>query len=117
MTPFQLLAASSRPADNMSWRAIAFAPSDLKTVYAGTSAFYSAGTFDSRMAAGGVYVSHDGGTSWRAANDSTSQDANVTALAVDPRDPQTVYAATGSRGRPSLSAVQLPPPSVVFSRP
>ena len=91
-------AASSRPADNMSWRAIAFAPSDLKTVYAGTSAFYSAGTFDSRMSAGGVYVSHDGGASWRAANDSTSQDANVTALAVDPRDPQTVYAATGNHG-------------------
>ncbi|MFQ6100361.1 MAG: YCF48-related protein [Anaerolineae bacterium] len=89
---------SLRPDESMSWRAIAFAPSEPETVYAGTSAFHSAGTFDDRMPAGGVYVSRDGGHTWRAANDATSQDANVTALAVDPGDPQTVYAATGNRG-------------------
>lgn len=89
---------SHRPADSMSWRAIAFAPSDSQTVYAGTSAFFSAGTFDDRMPAGGIYVSHDGGTTWIAANDATSQDANVTALSVDPRDAQVVYAATGNHG-------------------
>ncbi|MDY7040719.1 MAG: hypothetical protein SVX38_07640 [Chloroflexota bacterium] len=89
---------SHRPADIMSWRAIVFAPSDPATVYAGTSAFYSAGTFDDRMAAGGVYVSHDGGDTWRAASDNLSQDANVTALAVDPHNAQIVYAATGNHG-------------------
>ncbi|MFZ5918181.1 MAG: VPS10 domain-containing protein [Chloroflexota bacterium] len=84
--------------DGMSWRAIVFAPSDPDTVYAGASAYYSAGTFDDRMPAAGVFVSHDGGSTWRAANDAVSQDANVTALAVHPRDPQTVYAATGNHG-------------------
>jgi photosystem II stability/assembly factor-like uncharacterized protein len=89
---------SQRPDETMSWRAIAFAPSDPATVYAGTSAFFSAGTFDDRMPAGGIYVSHDGGTTWASANDALSQDANVTSLAVDPHDPQVVYAATGNHG-------------------
>ena len=91
--------AVSRPAgEMMSWRAIAFAPSEPEMVYAGTSAYYSAGTFDDHMAAGGVYVSQDGGSTWRAANDATSQDASVTALAIDLRDTQVVYAATGNHG-------------------
>jgi photosystem II stability/assembly factor-like uncharacterized protein len=82
----------------MSWRAIAFAPSDPATVYSGTSAFFSAGTFDDRMSAGGIYVSHDGGATWTAANDTFSQEANVTSLVVDPHDRQLVYAATGNHG-------------------
>jgi hypothetical protein len=82
----------------MSWRAIAFALSNPAMVYAGTSAFFSAGTFDDRMPAGGIYVSHDGGAMWSQANDALSQDANVTSLAVDPHDAQTVYAATGNHG-------------------
>lgn len=89
---------SLRPDESMSWRAIVFAPSDPATVYAGTSAFYSAGTFDDRMPAGGVYISHDGGGSWHPANDALSQDANVTALVIDPGDPQVAYAATGNHG-------------------
>jgi len=39
-------AVGERPGERMSWRAIAFAPSDPSVVYAGTSAFFSAGTFD-----------------------------------------------------------------------
>jgi photosystem II stability/assembly factor-like uncharacterized protein len=89
---------SQRPDESMSWRAIAFAPSDPATVYAGTSAFFSAGTFDDQMSAGGIYVSHDSGTTWPPANDALSQDANVTGLAVDPHNPQVVYAATGNHG-------------------
>jgi photosystem II stability/assembly factor-like uncharacterized protein len=89
---------SQRPDETMSWRAIVFAPSDPATVYAGTSAFFSAGTFDDRMPAGGIYASRDGGTTWTPANDALSQDANVTGLVVDPRDPQVVYAATGNHG-------------------
>jgi photosystem II stability/assembly factor-like uncharacterized protein len=89
---------SQRPDETMSWRAIAFAPSDPATVYAGTSAFFSAGTFDDRMPAGGIYVSHDGGATWSQANDAVSRDANVTSLAVAFHDPQVVYAATGNHG-------------------
>ncbi|UCC97959.1 MAG: hypothetical protein JSW66_19190 [Phycisphaerales bacterium] len=87
-----------RLTEGMAWRVIAFAPSDSRTVYAGSSAFFSAGVFDDRMAAAGIYVSHDGGTTWNPANDTLSSQANVIDLAVDPGDPQTVYAATGSNG-------------------
>ncbi len=89
---------SFRPDESTSWRAIVFAPSDPKTLYAGSSAFFSAGTFDDRMPARGIYVSHDGGATWTSANDALSQDANVTALAVSPDDPHVVYAATGNHG-------------------
>lgn len=84
--------------ENMSWRAIAFAPSDPSMVYAGTSAFFSAGTFDNLLPAAGISVSHDGGETWSPANDSVSQDANVCDLAVVEDNPQVVYAATGNNG-------------------
>ena len=91
-------AASKRPAHNMSFRAIVFAPSNPMVLYAGTSAFHSAGTFDDRLSAAGIFTSNDKGATWEPANDITSQDANVTALAVDPTDPLIVYAATGNHG-------------------
>jgi len=112
------------PGSRSSWRAIAFAPSDPRIVYAGTSAYFSAGTFDDAMPAGGVYASQDGGTTWKAANGSVSRDANITALAIDPRSAQTVYAATGNHGMlkttdggRSWVAVNsgLPPTPVVLS--
>jgi photosystem II stability/assembly factor-like uncharacterized protein len=87
-----------RLVEGMGWRAIAFAPSDPKTIYAGSSAYYSAGVFDDRMPAAGVYASRDGGATWAAANDALTAQANVIDLAVDPGDPQTVYAATGNHG-------------------
>lgn len=90
--------SGDRLAEGMGWRVIAFAPSDSKIVYAGSSAFFSAGVFDDRMAAAGVYVSHDGGRTWTAANDNLSSQANVIDLAVDFGDPQTVYIATGNSG-------------------
>jgi photosystem II stability/assembly factor-like uncharacterized protein len=82
----------------MSWRAIAFAPSNPAVVYAGVSAFFSAGTFDDRMDARGIYISENGGGRWREANDANSRDANVAAIAVAPHDPRIVYAATCNRG-------------------
>ncbi len=91
--------AVSEPAGPMmSWRAIVFAPSDPTTVYAGTSAFFSAGTLDNWMAAAGIYVSYDSGETWSGANDALSQDANVTGLAVAVNDARVVYAATGNHG-------------------
>jgi photosystem II stability/assembly factor-like uncharacterized protein len=87
-----------RLAEGMGWRVIAFAPSDPKTLYAGSSAFLSAGVFDDSLPAAGVYVSHDSGKTWTAANDSLSSQANVIDLAIDPGDPQIVYIATGNSG-------------------
>ncbi len=89
---------SSRVASNMAWRAITFAPSSPTTVYAGSAAFFSAGTFSNTIEAAGVYVSLNGGATWGEANDSNSQDANVAALAVAYDDPQRVYAATCTHG-------------------
>lgn len=90
--------ASWQAGEGLGWREIVFAPSAPTTVYAGQSAFYSAGTFDNRLSSGGIFVSHDGGSTWGEANDATSQDANVIHLAVAPDDPLVVYAATGNRG-------------------
>ncbi|MHC4703596.1 MAG: WD40/YVTN/BNR-like repeat-containing protein, partial [Planctomycetota bacterium] len=84
--------------EGMGWRVIAFAVSDPATVYAGSAAYYSAGQFDDQKPAAGVYVSHDGGNEWGPANDALSAQANVIDLAVDPRDRQVVYAATGADG-------------------
>ena len=82
----------------LGWRVIAFAPSDPRTVYAGTSAFFSAGVFDGAMPAAGVYVSRDGGETWDPANDAVSATANVADLAIDPRNAQVVYAAAANHG-------------------
>jgi photosystem II stability/assembly factor-like uncharacterized protein len=82
----------------MGWKVIVFASSDPKTIYAGSSAYYSAGAFDDRILAAGIYVSHDGGMTWTAANDGLSAQASIVDLDVDPSNPQIVYAATGSKG-------------------
>ena len=87
-----------RLAEGMGWRVIAFAASAPRTVYAGSSAYYSAGGFDDQKPAAGVYVSRDGGETWDFANDALSATANVIDLAVDPCDPQVVYVATGNAG-------------------
>ena len=87
---------SQHAGEGQGWRVIAFASDHSGVVYAGRSAFYSAGTFDDTMPAGGVYVSHDGGSTWFPANDATSAEANVIGLVVV--DPATVYAATGNTG-------------------
>jgi len=87
-----------RPGPRMSWRTIVFAPSNPKIVYAGTSAFYTASVFDNEMSARGIYVSRDAGTTWKQANDTHTETANVVALAVSPRDPKVVFAATSTHG-------------------
>ena len=90
--------SGDRLAEGMGWRVIAFAPSDSKTLYAGSSAFFSAGVFDNRMPAAGVYVSRDGGATWNSANNVLSEKANIINICVDPCDPQVVYVATGTNG-------------------
>jgi len=90
--------SGDRLEESMGWRVIAFASSDSKTLYAGSSAFYSAGVFDNLLPAAGVYVSRDGGETWNSANDALSAKANIIDICVDPRDPEVLYAATGTNG-------------------
>lgn len=73
------------------WSAFRFAPSDTTIVYAGTST-------KSPDPSKGVYRSEDGGISWTPANDTLSQDASITALAIDPSNPEVVYTATREKG-------------------
>jgi photosystem II stability/assembly factor-like uncharacterized protein len=63
-------------------RALAAAPSDPRTVYASFAA--------------GIFRSDDGGVSWRPAG--RPGDSLATSLAVDPRQPRTVYAGTPAEG-------------------
>jgi photosystem II stability/assembly factor-like uncharacterized protein len=80
------------------WRVIAFASSDARTVYAGSGAFGSAGSFNNEMPASGIYRSVDGGGHWEAANNALTGEAQVTGLAVHPADARVVYAASPARG-------------------
>lgn len=82
----------------MGWSVVAFAPSDPSIVYAGSAGYYSAGAFSPTMPGTGVYHSSDGGRTWRPANSPLSQDANVSGLAVDPQDPNHVFAASLNNG-------------------
>jgi photosystem II stability/assembly factor-like uncharacterized protein len=82
----------------VGWRVIAFAPSNPNFIYAGSAGYYSAGQFDYAQPGKGIFVSRDGGKSWSSANDSLSQNAHVASLAIDPHDPQIVFAATENHG-------------------
>jgi hypothetical protein len=70
---------SSLGPDGGSVGAVAVAPSDPRVVYAGASR-------------GGVFKSADGGITWAAASRGLLDD-RIVALAVDPRQSSTVYAA------------------------
>ena len=84
--------------ENVGWHTIAFAPSDFNIIYAGSTGFYSAGSFDITQPGNGIYVSTDGGKTWRAVNNSLTEDASVYSIAVDPADSQVVFAATSNHG-------------------
>ncbi len=74
------------PADDSSGTAaiaLAFDPTNPNIIYLGTGGFVGNGH--------GIYKSTDGGETWAAANQGMS-DLRVLAAAVDPADPQVVYA-------------------------
>jgi photosystem II stability/assembly factor-like uncharacterized protein len=77
--------------------AIAFAPSDPSIVYATT--MHMPDDLDIPLPEGwqlgvGIYRSNDGGTTWAAANDSTTATLGFGGIAVSPVDPNTVYAGS-----------------------
>lgn len=75
------------PADDHSVhvQSLAVDPTNANVMYLGTGAFVGGGA--------GVYKSTDGGASWSAANQDMI-DYRITAVAVDPANPQTVYAGS-----------------------
>lgn len=79
-------------------RSIAFSPSSPAIAYAGVGAFFTPSYFDDSLPGGGVFRSDDAGTTWRPANDNVSESAHVTGLAVDPRDPSRLFAASADTG-------------------
>ena len=77
--------------------AIAIDPSDTRTVYAGTRT-------------GGILKSTDGGTTWTAANTGLTS-RSISALTIDPHDPQLLFASTGDGVYESTDAAENWQPS------
>ena len=92
------------PHENVS--ALAIAPSRPESIYAITGEFAnpSATPDHGRFS---IYKSTDAGTTWQATgNRSAAVRVTVTALAVDPRHPITVYAAIGANVLKTTNAGQ-----------
>jgi photosystem II stability/assembly factor-like uncharacterized protein len=84
--------------ESMAWRVIAFAEAEPSIVYAGSGAFYSAGSFSDDLPAAGVFVSRDGGNTWEDINTEVAADAQVAELAIHPEFVGFVYAASTTHG-------------------
>jgi photosystem II stability/assembly factor-like uncharacterized protein len=84
--------------NRIGWRVVAFSTSSPDIVYAGSAGYYTASTFDASQPGMGIFVSRDNGSTWSQANDALTQDADITALAVDPTNSQAVFAATTKLG-------------------
>jgi photosystem II stability/assembly factor-like uncharacterized protein len=86
----------------MGFKSIIFAPSNSNVVYAGME--LERNQIDQDLAirnntpSFGIFKSTDGGMTWREANDAASANQNINMLAVNPSDPDTVYAATLTQG-------------------
>lgn len=79
--------------------AAAIDPVNPDTLYAGTTDYYSPRGIVPFL---GLFKSTDGGNSWFAINNGLSDlfdnAATITAVAIDPDDPNTLYAGTSGRG-------------------
>jgi len=84
--------------ERLGWRSVQFAPSNAEIVYGGTGGFHSAGTFAGELPGAGIWVSTDGGTTWKTANDALTDDAQVATIAIHPTDSSVVYAASTTDG-------------------
>ena len=84
--------------EKSGWRTIKYAPSDPKTIFAGSSGYFSAGGFDDRSPGQGIFVSHDNGESWQSINDALTMTSNIAKLAIHPNNPKILYAASPNTG-------------------
>lgn len=86
----------------MGFKSIVFAPSNSTVVYAGIC--LERNQIDQNLAIMnntpglGIMKSTDGGLTWQNANDANSAGQNINMLAVDPANPDVVYAATLQSG-------------------
>jgi photosystem II stability/assembly factor-like uncharacterized protein len=71
------------PKEDMGRIGLALAPHNPKVVYA---------TIESTRKAGGIFVSKDGGSSWKKLNDFNAQGQYYGELFVDPNDDERIYA-------------------------
>ncbi|MCX5900212.1 MAG: hypothetical protein NTX06_05660 [Proteobacteria bacterium] len=88
------------PIDTAAWatvfktsepvHAVALKPLDPSVIIAGTGSFYAPG------APGGIYISSDGGQTWR--KKLLTSRFTVNCIAFDPADPETIYAGCGESG-------------------
>jgi photosystem II stability/assembly factor-like uncharacterized protein len=73
--------------ESLNEKVLAIDPNDPNTVYAGLVRTWTPAT-------GGVFKTTDGGRSWRPMNSGLGGARSVSALAVDPQTPATIYAGT-----------------------
>ncbi len=81
--------------DRHGFKAIEYAPSNPRIVYAGMRKGRRSvdGDFPAEPSFG-VYRSTDGGTTWQERNDTHTAGLNINALVIDSLDPDTVYVTT-----------------------
>jgi uncharacterized protein (TIGR03437 family) len=85
---------NASPTERWGFKALAFAPSNPNTVYAGMSRDRNSVDTGTAGPSFGVFKSTDGGTNWRESNDAVSKVQNINVLLVDPANENTVYAGT-----------------------
>ena len=81
-----------------AFRALAYAPSNPTTIYAGSSRENASVYGGNPGPSFGIWKSTDGGETWQESNDSHSATENIVRIAVHPRSENIAYAATAKSG-------------------
>ncbi|MCX6634555.1 MAG: hypothetical protein NT090_05640 [Acidobacteria bacterium] len=89
---------ASDPNRRHGFKALAFAPSNPSTIYAGMCRERTAVDQGRAGPSFGVYKSTDGGVTWHPANDARTAEQNINVLVVDPRSESVVHAGTVKGG-------------------
>jgi photosystem II stability/assembly factor-like uncharacterized protein len=80
------------------FKRIVFSTANKDIVYAGSCVYTVALNTDATKPSYGIFKSTNSGASWQPANDSQTSDTCVNNLAIDPDNPDIVYAATAAEG-------------------
>jgi uncharacterized protein (TIGR03437 family) len=81
-----------------AFNALAFAPSNSQTIYAGMSQDAADAYSGTPGSSFGIWKSTDGGNTWQASNDSNTAHENIMQIAVDPHSESVAYAASANSG-------------------